>query len=273
MCTSDLEPAKIIDDFIMVKEFRSFDYVSSIKAFLKDEISDLGELLSLISDVEYLKVFKNKYDKLLSDILLFDADTLRIFDLSFWKNYLSFESTLLQFLRSSGVSSDKAKVRLIVRMEINISESDVAVLPITIANISLYTLYLKTLDIRALLLLKLFRNLSEKVTYKEIYFLIVLFDSVELLQKNPNELLKHIEKYINELGYNYESFRKKKQKVLKTKPCSDYVCVFSISESEMNCISALDELLIDYKFENGYVYINLYYFKGLKNVVSSFTSQ
>ena len=111
------------NELAVVSEFYGFDYVSDFTAFIKDEITDLIELVPLIKDSRYNELFKQKVLKLLEEFVNPDNDKNQIMNITFWNNFLSLETNLLKLLKTNGV--DSPKIKLIARMDINTNESEV----------------------------------------------------------------------------------------------------------------------------------------------------
>lgn len=264
-------PDKLIEKLVMLVEFDEFDYISAFKAFIKDEISDLGELLQLIKDDECRKILGKRLTNLLTDLTYSDNTVNQVVDIAFWNNFLNFESSLLEILKDSGVEKEKIKVNLIVRMNISINESEVLVLPITNAYLSLINLYSITHNEKILLMIKILKNVSNDVTYKEIYFLLLLFDAIGVVKNNFNELIKHIEKYIKKYPYDQKTIMEKKKNVINSSN-KEYVVAFSLKDYEKEIVRTLKSLNIDFKVINDNVFINSFYFNGLKNIFDSLQS-
>lgn len=257
---------KLIENLVMAVEFDKFDYIDSFKAFLKDEISDFGELLPLVSDIEFRKALEERLNNLFTRLTISTDNEL--FDITFWNSFLDFESCMLEMLKVSGVEKEKVKVSIIARMDISLDESDVLVLPMTTTYLSLTSLYSKTQDKRILLMIKLLRNVSNNVTYKEIYFLLLLFDLVEVVTNSSNELARYVKKYFEKYPYDQDTILEKKWDVINS-PNKEYVVVFDLNDYEEGIVNALEKLGIDFKIVGKQVLLNSFYFNGLENVVSS----
>lgn len=263
---SKQQPAELIGSLVMKNKFDEFDYVTAFIAFIKDEISDLLELLPLVSDTSLRKLLKAKSDKMLTMMTYADDLGTLIVNTVFWDEFLTFESTLIEILKDSGVDKDKAKVKLICRMDINVDENEVLVSPITNTNFSLVSVYATTHDERVLLLIKLLKNLSKDITYKEIYFLLLLFNALEVIKNTSNDLMKHIEKYVSKYPYDSRTIEEKKRNVLSSSN-KEYVVIFSLDDYAEEVVKTLENLKFDFKVENGNVFINSFYFNGLENVL------
>lgn len=261
-------PDKIIEKLVLLTEFDGFDYTEAFKAFIKDEISDLSTLLPLVCDHGCRKLLKEKQIKLLRSFTYSENTEYQIIDICFWNNLFDFESSLLEMLKESGVDKDKAKVCIIDRMNISLDENEVIVLPKTNTYLSLTSIYSKTQNENILLFLKLLRNVSNDVTYKEIYFLILLFDIIRVITNTPNELARHMQKYLKKYPYDNKTIMEKKR-MMKNSLNKEYVFVFNLNEYQTELIDTLEKLNFDFKVVDNNVFVNSFYFNGLDNVLSS----
>lgn len=265
---SSQTPDKLIENLIMLEEFEGFNYVNAFVAFIKDEISDLGELLPLISDIEYQKILRKKSSDLLTKLTYSKDLENQLVDIDFWKDFLDFESTLFELLAMNGVDKEKIKVGLISRMGINVDKKDILVLPKTNAFLSLTSIYSRTHDEKILLLIKILKNLSNDLTYRELYFLLLLFDAIGVIKNTSNELIQHIEKYIKKYPYDSKTIWDKKTSVSKSSN-KEYVIIFTLEDYEKEIITTLMNLNIDFKVVDNKVLVNSFYFNGLESVLSS----
>ena len=266
---SDKLPETLVEKLVTMVEFNDFDYVKAFENFIKDELTDLCELLPLINDEQYRKIMEKKLKKILTDFIYSSDVQSQILDFEFWNDFFEIESSLIELLKSSGIEKEKAKVRILDRMDISVKEDEVLVLPKTNAYLSLTNLYTRTHDEKVFLLMKLLKTISNDVTYKEIYFLAILVDSIDTIMYQPNDLLKYLEKYIDKYPYNKSTIDSKKQQLLNSSK-KDYVVVFTVNEYEENIINTLKELNIDFMIVNDNVLINSFYFNGLENVLNTF---
>lgn len=265
---SNQTPETIIGGLVMLEKFEEFDYQTTFIAYLKDELSDLLELLSLISDTQYYELLKTKSEKLQLTLTYTEDVTKTLFEIGFWNEFLTFESTLLETLKICGIPEEKRKVKLIDRIQIEVEEEDVFVSPMARAKLAFVSVFSVTQDKRILLLMKLFENLSEDITYKEIYFLLLIFDGLEIIQNTPNDLMKYIEKYINKKPYSKSAMIEKRKMVKNISP-KEYVVLFPLDENAEEIMSTLRSLNIDFKVENNNIFLNSFYFQDLKHVLSN----
>ncbi len=265
---SNKPPEELIRKLVVVSEFYGFDYVGYFTAFIKDEITDLSELLPLIKDDEYRNVFEQNALKLLTEFISSNNDENQILNITFWNNFLKLESNLLKLLKANGLEKEKVKIKLINRMNISTNESEVLEVPKVYTYLSLISLFSEIHDNKILILIKLIENLSNKITYREIYFLLLLFDTIEIIKSMPNELFKDVKKYIEKYPYDNESIREKKKVVMNLRN-KDYVIAFYLDEYKAEIVATLENLNIDFKIVDNFVFLNSFYFKDLKNVFSS----
>lgn len=261
------DPREVIPNLTMMTEFEKFDYVSDFVAFIKDELSDLVELLPLISDLGCRMEMMSKSNQLFGTFTYCEGEDV-IIDRAFWYAYFDFESTLLEMLRSNGVTNHYAKVRLITRMDINVNDDEVLVTPMTKTHISLISLFTKTHDERIVLLIKLLKNVSKDITYKEVYFLLQVFDAIELVANTPNDIFKYIKKYLEEYPYTRHEVMAKKR-LVKNIPNKEYVVAFKLDDYTKEIISTLENINIDFQVVGDLLYINSFYFNEMPVVRKS----
>ena len=132
-------PSDIVKKLIIVEQFDKFDYITSFKAFFKEEISNFYELIMLINDNECQLAFRKKLDKILEIITYDNNEKTELLNVNFWNNFLSFETSLLKMIKGSGI---EVSVKPISSMDICTTENEVLTLPITNVYISLINLFL-----------------------------------------------------------------------------------------------------------------------------------
>lgn len=254
---------------VLASEFYGFGFTDAFNTFVQEELSDLGNKIKRIKQDEYRRAFQERLSKLLENITNSFNNKNLLTDLSFANEFLDLETTVFEHLKINGVEKSKIKVEIPARMDINISESDVLTLPKTIAYLSLINIFSATQDDKVFLLIKLFTNLSDKITYKEIYFLLLLFDMIDIIKSTSNSLARYMEKYLNKYPYDRNTIEKKKEYVINSLSNNEYVKAFSLENEEEIIISALENLNIDFKIQDNNVYIKAFYFNGLDNVLDS----
>lgn len=266
---SDKSPNILLKETsVMMSDFDEFDYGTVYMAFLKNELSDLLELLPFISNDGYYKALKMRSEKLLTHLIDLKDSKKMLLENNFWNEILTFETDLFEMLKLSKVAEEKIKVKLIAGMDITVDEEEVLVSPIDTAKVALVSIFAKTHDERVWLLMKLLENLSEDITYKEIYFLLVLFDTLGVVKNTSNDLSSHIQKYITKYPYHSKTITEKKQKVLNIAN-KEYVVMFHLDNNETKIVQTLRNLNFDFKVENNKVFLNSFYFNGLENVLSN----
>ena len=153
-------------------------------------------------------------------------------------------------------------------MNIHVTEKDVLVSPKTNTYLTLISIFSKTQDQRITLVLKLLKNISDDVTYKEIYFLLLLFDVLDIVKGVPNELVDDLKKYLEKYPYSSSALERKKEQVLYSSN-SEYIYVFTLEEYEEKLVEELDYLKIDFKNVDNKIFMNEIYFSGLTAVMKS----
>lgn len=267
---STYSPKKLLDESLMLSEFKGFDIHASFENFMKDEVSDLGDLVPLFDNEEFGKSYERKIKKLLKDLAYSNVECeSNVLDEEFWKNCFSLETSLIELLKAEGIKDDNAKVTLIKRMDISANENEIWTLPITNTYIAFTSLFSATGDKRILVLMKMLKNISNEITYKEIYFLLLLFNAIDTVLSKPNELTRHLDKYIKQNTYSKTDIDKKKL-LVKEMANKEYFAIFNVTDYEIsNIVQIFEYLNFDYIVQNNIVYLNSFYFSALENVSKS----
>lgn len=256
---------------VLLAQFENFDEESALVAFLKDELSDLMELLSYIREEELQKNLQKEADKVIANLTVDKEKVSLLSENAIWNQFFHFETTLLSILKASGVEKEKTKVALLARMQIAVEEEDVLTLPSTNAFLALVSVFATTQNMKVLLLLKLLKRTSKEVTYKEIYFLALLFDVLGVIENTENSLKQYLEKYKDKYPYAPNDIWKKKLSVLGASN-HNYVVAFSLDECQKEMVQTLTSLKLDFKVEEDRVLLNSYYFGGMPHVLASLQS-
>ena len=258
---------EILAHLVIINQFKGFDYISAFNGFMQDEISDLNELLDLISNPNYHKEFDKNIKYIKNQIFCDKEIQSCVLDEGIWREIFKIESNLIEFLKNQKVDNeDKIKVKIIDRMKIRVREDDVITSPKTNAYLALIEIFSITHDDRIWILIKLWENISKNITYKEIYFLLLLFDVTDVIKNTSNILYRQLEKYFVKYPYDKATINRKKIYVMNSNVQKKYVKILSLIEQRDKIISILKNLNMDFKIENDGIYINTFYFKGLKEV-------
>ena len=258
---------EILAHLVIINQFKGFDYISAFNGFMQDEISDLNELLDLISNPNYHKEFDKNIKYIKNQIFCDKEMQSCVLDEGIWREIFKIESNLIEFLKNQKVDNeDKIKVKIIDRMKIRVREDDVITSPKTNAYLALIEIFSISHDDRIWILIKLWENISKNITYKEIYFLLLLFDVTDVIKNTSNILYRQLEKYFVKYPYDKATINRKKIYVMNSNVQKKYVKILSLIEQRDKIISILKNLNMDFKIENDGIYINTFYFKGLKEV-------
>lgn len=264
---SDITPTNVIEELSVMVDFDGINLGAIFEAFLEDELKELVELIEQIQDEKLRKMLKSDYKEICTMLICSD-DKQNLINIEFWNNIFTLESRLFNLLRESGIEKDAIKIKIISRMNIHLTENDVLVLPKTNAYVALMDVFSKTNDSKIILVMKLLKNISDDITYKEIYFLSVLFDIIDILKSVPNELIDDLEKYLKKYPYDDSTMNQKKKLVFSSSD-SEYVYVFTIGEYEQELLGLLKQLKIDFKNVDNKIFMNEIYFSGLTTVINS----
>lgn len=257
---------------VILDQFYGFNYIEAFKSFVQNEICDLDDLIDLLEDKKYGQNLKKTQDALLNQLTYQGNLKDVILDRDFWNAEFDFESGLLEMLKlEENVDKDKIKVEILSRMNVAVTEDEVVVLPITQTFMYLMSVFSKTHDQRVFALMKVLKGVSQNVTYKEIYFLLQLFDLVDVVKDTSKELTKHIQKYLEKYPYDSATIKAKMRSV-KSASDKEYVVMLKLDNYAKQIIDAMEKLNFDFKVAGDDLLVNSFYFLDLTNVLSSFQS-
>lgn len=265
LMTQNKTPEEILDECTLNIEFYNFDYKSAFISYVEDELSNLEELLVDVKELKYKTILDKDLSQIYKSISLSNDKDFTINDASFWNQITDFEIKVLSILKSKE-DNEKYKLRILDKMDIDISSEDVLSAPRTNAYLELTNAYFMTQEDRLFLLIKLFDNLNSEITYKDIYFLLLLFDSMSIVENSCKTLYKNLEKYREKYSYNCNDIYKKKELVLEKYAGQNYIKAFDVGDEEEKIEKTLSKLRMDYKITDGYALINSFYFNGFDNI-------
>ncbi len=258
--------ANMTERLAISTDFNNINFYSIFKDFILDEITDLNDLLHLLENNSCSFVMKKKIDKLLEKISYIQEESY-FYDINIWNEFFELESTLLDFIKTN--TNNEAKIKILDKMNIDIDEKEIFVSPKTKTLLCLSTLYLDVNNESIALAIKFINILNDSITYKEIYFILLLFNILDDVVSEENDLLKSINKYIVKYAYSNEELKQKKQEVKKSVK-KEYIPIFVIKDYDLNIITrTIDKINLDYKIEKGILFLNVFYFNDLVNVKSS----
>ena len=258
-------PENIIKNLTLVNNFRDFNYRNAFFAFISEEISVelCGKTFSFDDDLR--RILDKQKEEILAKVF-YEKDFL--FKKQFWKEFLNYETTVITMLNDK--TGQKQRVNLLVTMKIEIGEEDVLDIPLTETKFELTKIFATNHESKVLLMLKFLEGLSNGVNFKEIYFLLLMFDTLQFVEEQPNELQKDIKKYAEKYQYSREEVAKKREKVCNSKNVNlEYLLAFTLNEDIKGVFDVIEELKnlnFDFLILENQVFINSFYFEGLPNV-------
>ena len=267
---SERTPNEVLSNLALAKQFDKFDYIFAFSSFFKDELANLSELLDCIDNKNYRNIFENQINELCKRVTI-NADLSEILmSRQFWDEVFELESSLINFLKNkNSCNKINPEIRIIDWLNIDISKNEVLTSAKTNTYLTLTKIYSKTFDDRIFLLIKLFENINDEISYKAIYYILLLFGCIEIVQNNSNNLNIYLKKYEDKYSYSNSELEKKKNLLLNSRETYSYVEAITLDENFENFINILKKLNIDFCFENNKIYINSFYFQGLDNVFSN----
>ncbi len=263
---SDILPSEALKNMAILVEFEGFNYKAAFEAYIEEELTEIYNLMDMIQDEVVCKTLKKECESIIFELAYSKNDLNCLENSEFWESIFEIESMTISILKESGINN--AKIKIISRVNISVSENDVLISPKVNTFLALTNIFTKTKDPKITLVIKLLKNISDDISYKEIYFLLVLFDILDIVKTVPNEIKDDLEKYLEKYPYSDNEMEKKKEKVWLLDD-KEYVYCFSIEGYEQNLIKELEKLNMDFKNVDNKIFLNKIYFSGLTTVINS----
>ncbi|MDO4282551.1 MAG: hypothetical protein Q4D02_02850 [Clostridia bacterium] len=271
----DLNMKEVLSTLFIEREFRGLDHTQIFKDFVLEELENLTALLELLKGEEYYFSFLRRIQKLQN--FNYDVSVNKVMNSEeFWLEVMGIEDDVLHCLTLLGYSKDRTEIILLDRFDTGIDENEIFLSVKSQSCLSLAEISYKTQDINVAIVLRILSNLSSEVTYKEIYFILLLFDLLEEINSSrgiSGSFVKNIKKQMDKYSsfYPKSEVEKRKSELLKCSRASqNYVKIFSLDEQDIAKITrALKEKNFDFMIFQNHVYLNSFYFQGLENVLKS----
>lgn len=264
---SDILLKQALNNLVIMTEFDCFNYYETFMAFLADELLQIGNLIKQIKNVDIFQTLDSIHSKIYSELIHSSNEEETILNKDFWTRLFKLETDTFNVLHENGIDKNSIRIEPISQINITLEKKDVLTSPKSETTIELLKVFSKTQDDKVLLVLKLLENISNNITYREIYFLLVLFDIIDTVENHSSELFENIGKYSRKYYYEREEIEQKKKQVLEQQN-SEYVFVFSLKEYEQELLKTLKKLNMDFENENNNIFLNKYYFSGLATVIN-----
>ncbi len=263
---SDILPSEALKNMAILVEFEGFNYKAAFEVYIEEELTEIYNSMDMIQDEVVCKTLKKECESIIFELAYSKNDLNCLENSEFWESIFEIESMTISILKESGINN--AKIKIISRVNISVSENDVLISPKVNTFLALTNIFTKTKDSKITLVIKLLKNISDDISYKEIYFLLVLFDILDIVKTVPNEIKDDLEKYLEKYPYSDNEMEKKKEKVWLLDD-KEYVYCFSIEDYEQNLIKELEKLNMDFKNVDNKIFLNKIYFSGLTTVINS----
>lgn len=265
---SNTEPIEVIKKLAIIVKFNNFDYAYNFEAFFEEELAQINSLIQQIQEYEQRKLLKEEYNMILNDITSSKENEKKLLDSNFWAKFFNLESRIFELLIDCKIEKEKIKIKISSEINITVKEDEVITSPKANIYLALLKVFSKTQNDKIILVMKLLKNLSNDITYKEIYFILVLFEIDNVIQ-DFSEDFEDIIKYLKKYPYDKQTIYEKKKKVLNSSN-NEYIFVFTLEECEQELIEVLEKINMDFKNIKNNIFFNKIYFNGLTNVINSF---
>ena len=215
------------------------------------------KLAEKIENTDIKKVFIKKSNEVLAQIISADEEIL--LEQDFWKDIFDLETNVFEILREEGIDKNNIKIKIVTKIEISVTEDEVLSMPVTNAYIALTDVCYEEKNEKILLVMKILKNISSDITYREIYFLLVLFECIDSFKNKPNDFGVEMKKYYEKYPYSNKQIKEKKDSV-RYLINKEYVYAFSIKQYESNILEELEKLNMDFINKENKIFLNKFYF-------------
>ena len=250
------------------KIMKNFNYTEVFKTFAREELQQYEEIISKIPEEEIRKTVKRKKENLVQEIAFNQGfldkrdDLEKIFEL---------EDTIFNILKLS--DGGDVKFSLLKSMDIRMEEKSILQSPIVQSKVALTQVFAKTHSENILITLKFLAGLSDEIRYKDIYFILIIFDVLDIALKIPTSLQKEMEKYSKKYPYSKDEVEQKKKKVFQATE-KQYLYAFNVEDNDekKEVQAALKDLNLDFEIVKQEVLLNSFYFKSFERVLNNMKS-
>lgn len=274
--SSNLDLKEVFKNLFIKKEFDGLDHTQIFRDFVLEELENLSIVLDkLLKNEEYYLPFLRKIQKLQN--FNYEVSVSKVIETEkYWLEVIDIENNILNCLTLLGYEKEMVEIILLDRFDAGIDEKEVFFSVKSQACLAIADVFYKTQNINSAIVLKIVSNLNSDVTYKEVYFILLLFDLIETVNSTKglsNSFIKGINKQVQKYGSSYtkNDLKKKKLELLSyDNEKKTYVKVFSASNSDLKRFStALRNEKFDFIISGNDIYLNSFYFQGFENILKS----
>lgn len=255
-------------DLNMTHESNLSDF---FRAFLQDELSDLRDLVNNITDDAFKRSFNQDIGDLLQTLSFAGMDIEILFMQSeFWQRVFQIENAVTEYIYQSNLgNADFEGVKVLECMNISVTFEEIENSPRDEARVSLSALYSQTKDERAWLLFKFLDVVSEEVTFKDLYFLLALFNLIDPLKSTDNQLYRCVENYVSKYNYDAQKIADKKERILRDTHNAQYAVLAYTADSNATAErieNSLKQCRFSFQRDDMAFYMDSRYFGNLKSL-------
>ncbi len=258
-------------------KFKGIDTASSFITFILEELGNLSDMIEKYIVEENYRI---EFNRRIVKLKCFDYDyvnvTDAIFDKNYFEDYFSLENEIINCILLCGVDKKVANIKIIKRFDVKIDEKEIFFSVKSQACLALSDIAYRERNICAIVVIEFIKNLSDDITYKDIYFILILFglyESVINSKKTNRSFVKNIkkqeEKYEN--LYSVSNIEEKKKELLRyDNNNKKYIKLFSADKEDLDMfVKALKKYNLDIAISDDIVWLNAFYFQGFKNILKN----
>lgn len=265
-----VDPEMALSSSNVLREFKEIDIREIFRGFILDELENLVLMIQKIKGKAYYHTFFFQIERLKSSME-------EAFEKDYWNDLLGLEDEIVSIMLFLQIPKDDVQIAIPNRVACQIEEKEIFQSVQDQVCLALASLAYKTQDLVVSILLDIISQIPN-ISYKEVYFLFILFNAYELIYSNQAKMtgkafLKQIREQHQKYGsiYSRDVIEEKKSGVLNSTIKKRYIKMFQAEEQEISEVERLlHRLKLDYVVTQNEVYLNSFYFSGMENILAAF---
>lgn len=266
-----VDPERMLSSSNILREFKEIDIREIFRGFILDELESLVLMIEKIKGKAYYYTFLSQIERLKSSID-------EAFEKDYWSEFLRLEDEIISIMLFLQIPKENVEISIPTRVACQIEEKEIFQSVQDQVCLALASLAYKTQDLVVSILLEIISQIPD-ISYKEVYFLLILFNAYELIYSNQAKMtgkafLKHIREQHQKYGsiYSRDVIEEKKSLVLNSSNSKKrYIKMIQVEEQGISEVERLlHKLKLDYVVTKNEVYLNSFYFSGMESILAAF---
>ncbi len=267
----DFSIKELFQELFIVMEFDGLDFEIIIHDLILEELSQISNEVAFLNKKSYQVLFSNSIQRLQNfDYELSYKEAL--YNKEYWNHLFKLETDLLNAIKLSG--NDYRNILFLKKFGV-IDDSEIFYSVKSQSYLALADVYNQTQNINLEIVLNILSELDSEITYKDLYFILLLFDVVDVVISHSmasGSFFKNMQNQVSKYSmlYSKGDIEKKKENVLRylNKDDVEYVKIATVTNDDdlQKFQSALECGNFEFVVSGDAIYLNSFYFNGLDNV-------